>query len=389
MNKKHKNNIIGVFFTVLVIGLLILSGPAQAINVYLTTPNIDYFDDDIVPFTITVQINDGEFLPLSYTDLILDYGANEPLICKINNDNTINDCDFLTVTSTIKDLQGSYGYGYGYGYGYSNGNYGYGYDFGYGYGYGYSGENNGYGTITYNLIVDVSKIPLKFLDKNINVEARVYGGNEDNWRYFKGTSSFFVDSSYDPANVPREGGVSIPNTIDYGNVMIQYGLGAIPAGVNSITVKQVLPKADPSNFNFKIMGKVYDFTTDGSTNFNGDLTITFTYTDEELGDYNENRIAPAFYNKITEEWEILTVISRDTFNNKISFLTNHFTQFTLLADISAVSGGNNVGAPSGGDSSSNSRRRASLDLTFPEDNNAISSIFKCYNLCDCKSHIYI
>ena len=360
MNKKHKNNIVGAFFTILVIGLLILSGPAQAINVDLETLDINYLEDDTVPFTIIVQINDDEFLPLLYTDLILDYGADDgdPLTCKLNNDNTIDNCDFLTVTSAIKDLQGSYGYGYGYGYGYSNGNYGYGYDSGYGYGYGYSGANNGYGTITYNLIVDVSKIPLKFLDKNINVEARVYGGNEDNWRYFKGTSSFFVDSSYDPANVPREGGVSIPNTIDYGNVMIQYGLGAIPAGVNSITVKQVLPKADPSNFNFKIMGKVYDFTTDGLTNFNGDLTITFIYTDKELGDYNENRIAPAFYNEATGEWEILTVISRDTDNNKISFLTNHFTQFALLVDITPATPPTPVTSGGGGPSG----RRATDDI---------------------------
>jgi hypothetical protein len=365
---KHKNNILSIFLTTLVIGLLILSGPARAIDVNLETPDIDYINDDTVEFKIAVDINDGEFLPLAYTDLMLNYG-DDSKICKINNDNTIDNCDFLTVTSAIKDLQGSYGYGYGYGYGYSNGNYGYGYDSGYGYGYGYSGVS-GHGTITYTLTVDVSKLPVEFLDSNIKVEARVYSGTEDNWRYFKGTSSFFVDSSYEPASVPREGGISKANTMTMGNVMIQYGIGAIPAGVSKITVKQVAPKANPSNSNFKIMGKVYDFTTDGLNNFDGDLTITFTYTDEELGDHDESRINPAFYNEATGEWELLTVVSRDITNNKLTFLTNHFTQFALLADISAVSGGDNV--PSGGGDSSSRRRASSLDLIFPEDNNVPS-----------------
>src|SRR3989344_3540092 len=251
MNKKHKNNIVGLFFTVLVIGLLILSGPASAINVDLITPDINIMEDNTVDFTIQVKVNSNEFLPLMYTDLILDYG-DDSLICKINNDNAIDDCDFLIVTSKdIKNLDGNYGYGYGYGYGYSNGNYGYGYDSGYGYGYGYS-EEIGYGTITYNLEVDVSKIPEEFLNKNIKVEARVYGGTEDNYRYFKEKSNFNVNTEIDtnPIDDTKD------EIFAYNNVGIKVPAGAMPAGT-IITINQVAPTANPTNTKFKILGKVY------------------------------------------------------------------------------------------------------------------------------------
>lgn len=346
MDKNKKNNIISVFFTFLVIGMLILSGPVSAIDVNLTTEDIDFINEDTKVFTIEVDINDGEFLPLSYTNLIFD----DSLTCKINNDNTIDNCDFLTVERTMKNLNGEYGYGYGYGYGYDAPNYGYGYDFGYG--YGYSGET-GYGTITYTITVDVSEIPVDFLNNNINVEARVYGGTEDNYRYFKGTSSFFVHSSYVSKNLKR----FEANTINSGDVTIQYEMGTLPNDVSQITVTQVAPLANPVNTNFEILGKVYDFTTDGSTDFDKDLTITFTYTDEELGDYDESRIYPAFYNTLTEDWEQLTVVSRMPNDNKLTFLTNHFTQFTLLADTSTPIVDN---TPTGG-----GRRKDKEDDTTP------------------------
>src|SRR3989344_4888673 len=340
---KHKNNILSVFLTTLVIGLLILSGPAQAIKVNISEiEDIDLTVENPqdVEFTIQVQINDGEFLPLSYTDLILDYGDGQE-ICKINNDNSIDNCDFLTVTS--KELDDLY-VGYGYGYGYNNG-------------------LGGHGTITYTINVDVSKLPVEFLNKKIDVEARVYGGTEDNWRYFEGTSSFNVNAEKEIAI-----DVTQDQTATYPNVVISIPANSLPDDATKVIISQVAPTANPTNINFNILGKVYDFDVDSTTKtFNGNLQITLTYTDEELGDYNENRIAPAFYNIVTGDWELLTILSRDPDNNKLTFLTNHFTQFALLADTSAVSGGSNGGPSGGGVGSSN--RRGPLNLIFPEGDN--------------------
>jgi len=337
MNKNKKNNIISIFFTSLVIVMLVLSGPVSAIDVNLTTPDIDYLVDDTIPFTITIEVNDGEFLPVLYTDLILDYGSDS-VTCRINDDNTITNCDFLTVASReIADLNGDYGYGYGYGYGYEAPDYGYGYDFGYGYGYGYGERGvmggSGSGTITYTLTVDVSEIPVEFLNKNINVEAKVYGGTENNYNYFTGTSSF---------NVVAETTTAINHTIDqtaiYSNSSVSI---TIPAGIFSgdtnITIQEVAPLLEnPTNTLFKILGKTYDISTTSLVTFNGFVLITLTYTDDELdeaGITDESKIYPAFYNGV--DWEqLITGISRDPTNNKLTFQTTHFTQFTLLADTS-------------------------------------------------------
>ena len=199
MRPHHKYNIISIFITFLIISLLILSGPASAIDVSLDIPDIDASTELSKDFKIEIKINNNEFLPIFYTDLIF----NNDLTCKINKDNTIIGCDFLKIKSIeISDLYSDYGYGYGYGYGYSQDNrvgilssekYGY-QDFGYGYGYGYSG-NEGYGLIIYTLTIDVLRLPSSFIENEINVEAIVYGGNEDDYAYFKGKSSFEVSES--------------------------------------------------------------------------------------------------------------------------------------------------------------------------------------------------
>lgn len=337
MNINKKNNLTSIFLTLVVIVLLILSGPASAIDINLTTPDIDHLEDDTIPFTIVIQVNDGEFLPLLYTDLTFDFGGDS-LICRINEDNTIDNCGFLTVDSReITDLNSSYNYGYGYGYGYQAPNYGYGYEFGYGYGYGY-GERGimggaGSGTITYNLTVDVSEIPVEFLNNEVDVEAKVYGGTESNYRYFTGTSSFNVIAQVITPVDPTQ-----DETATYPNVVISIPANALPTDATQLTIKQVAPTADPANTAFKILGKVYDFSIDSSTTtFNNFVQITITYTDEELaeaGITDESKIFPSFYNTATGDWEQLTVISRDPDNNKLTFETTHFTQFALLADTS-------------------------------------------------------
>jgi len=369
MNINKKNNLASIFFTSLVIVMLVLSGPVSAIDVNLTTPDIDYLNDDTIDFTIQIQVNDGEFLPVLYTDLILDYGSDS-VTCRINDDDTIDNCDFLTVASRdIADLNGDYGYGYGYGYGYeAPTNYGYGYDFGYGYGYGYGERGvmggSGSGTITYTLTVDVSEIPIEFLNNEIDVEAKVYGGTENNYNYFTGTSTFEVVAPV-PVITPVNSTIIQTNLVLYSNVVIDIPADALPVNATQIIVNQVAPIANPTNTVFNILGKVYDFSTDSSTTtFSNFLQITLTYTDAELtqaGISDKSKIYPAFYNGV--DWEQLTVINRDPANNKLTFQTDHFTQFTLLADTSIPTPV--TPTTNGGDGSSNNNVYDGGELVLP------------------------
>src|SRR3989344_4066640 len=249
---KYKNSFIGIFFTVLVIGLLILSGPASAIDVSLTTPPVDVSKDSTEEFTIDITVNDGEFLPLLYTDLIFTNELNNEISCKIDDKNQVSGCSFIyKVSRTVSNLNGGYGYGYGYGYD-SNNNLGYD-NFGYGYGYG---PASGSGTITYTLSVDTKKLPGSFLGKN-KVVAKVYGGNENDKNYFKGSSTFEVISS----EISTKVNLGDSAIITYGDISID--IPEVPVGVNSITVQQVTPTANPLTSTLKVLGKTYDFGPDG------------------------------------------------------------------------------------------------------------------------------
>ena len=181
-----KKHLFSGIFTVLVIGLLVLSTPATAVNVVLNMQDINAETDLTKTFTIEIDINDGEFLPLLFTEVDFDNNAGDVRTCIIDKTNTVSGCDFLTVVS--KDLSGLLsGLGFGYGYGVGG--------FGYGYGYGY-GTDAGFdtGKITYTLEVDVSKIPKTFLNKLITVEARVYGGDSAliDVATFSGSNTFSV-----------------------------------------------------------------------------------------------------------------------------------------------------------------------------------------------------
>ena len=181
-----KKHLFSGIFTVLVIGLLVLSTPATAVNVVLNMQDINAETDLTKTFTIEIDINDGEFLPLLFTEVDFDNNAGDVRTCIIDKTNTVSGCDFLTVVS--KDLLGLLsGLGFGYGYGVGG--------FGYGYGYGY-GTDAGFdtGKITYTLEVDVSKIPKTFLNKLITVEARVYGGDSAliDVATFSGSNTFSV-----------------------------------------------------------------------------------------------------------------------------------------------------------------------------------------------------
>ena len=354
-----------IFFTIIVIGVLILSGPAQAIDVFLITSDIDVSTDAEKELTIEVKIHDGEFLPVLYTDIVFDGG--NAFTCRINQDNSVTGCSFLTLDSVeYADLIAGYGYGYGYGYD----SFGLGYhSFGYGYGYStvtLSPEGTGglsqspnpgsedpleYGTITYHLKIDSSRLPGSFMGERISVEAKVYGGNEDNRNYFRGTSSFEITSS------PVEFTVAptLVSEINYNDILLEIPAGALPSDATTITIQQVAPTASPLTSTLRILGKTYNFDINSATNtFSQPIRITLTYTDDELieaGITDETDIIPAYYDTTTGDWVSLPVLLRDPANNEITFLTTHFTQFTLLGDTStppAPSPSGDGGTSSGG-----------------------------------------
>ena len=80
---------------------------------------------------------------------------------------------------------------------------------------------------------------------------------------------------------------------------------------------------------------MYQFTatTDGTavTEFDADLTLTFTYTDDQVEGVDESSLVVYYWDSDTSAWVALeSVVDAD--NNTVTANTNHFTDFALMGE---------------------------------------------------------
>src|SRR3989344_9062270 len=97
-----KKGVISLFLTVFVIAIIMFSGPAKAIDVSLITPDIDVSLQETQIFTLQITVNDGEFLPILYTNIEF-YNNGDKIVCHIDSNNEVSGCDFLSVDSMKVD----------------------------------------------------------------------------------------------------------------------------------------------------------------------------------------------------------------------------------------------------------------------------------------------
>lgn len=150
----YKKHMLSSVLTILVVALLIASGPASAVNLDINGLMGSYKQGKDIKFKVEVEINhgdtDNELLPIQYANVKFTKKDSEwSQTCKIIDEETVEGCDFLEVKKI--DVTGTNNYGYGPGFGYDNGT---GYNLGYGYGYGYG--TNGYknAKVTYELVIE-------------------------------------------------------------------------------------------------------------------------------------------------------------------------------------------------------------------------------------------
>ncbi len=80
---------------------------------------------------------------------------------------------------------------------------------------------------------------------------------------------------------------------------------------------------------------IYNFTaavgTTAVTTFNQNITLTFTYTDAQIAGLSESALKVYYWKEATSEWIALaTTVNAST--NTLTAVTNHFTNFAILAD---------------------------------------------------------
>ncbi len=144
------------FITIVVIILLIVAGPASAVQLSITfnDPDKTYFENELISFDSDIKIeNIDSRVPL--TDVALKFTGPKSFTCsiKLNGD---NDCNEVNLTI----LENPSNYGYGYSYAFEDGNKT---NFGYGYGYGYNTQEH------FKFRISFSNYPLG--DYNVIIQA--------------------------------------------------------------------------------------------------------------------------------------------------------------------------------------------------------------------------
>lgn len=204
---KNSSKIISGILTLMILGILLFSGPAKAITLGITdisstTPN----EESIVYFLAKIDIHTNDRIPLT----------NITVNIKNSNANVIDTCTFnLTGTElsdsnstfVIERLHSNYnysssmsGYGYGYGYDSSSGTYtninqSFGYGYGYLAGYGYNTFNesikSGTSATTAEFIYNVTwTTPSVDSDTVYSIQLMAYANDGTNTaRYYTKTDS--------------------------------------------------------------------------------------------------------------------------------------------------------------------------------------------------------
>ncbi|MFA4953071.1 MAG: hypothetical protein WC584_02520 [Candidatus Pacearchaeota archaeon] len=105
--------------TAVILILLILSGPINALNLGLNANKEILKRGETITFTASLDINSNERLNVEYLNLAIRGPTSES--CKFGvNGNFLSGCAGVNKIKLISNTA-TYGYGYGYGYGYTNG----------------------------------------------------------------------------------------------------------------------------------------------------------------------------------------------------------------------------------------------------------------------------
>ena len=196
---KNSSKIISGILTLMIIGILLFSGPAKAITLGITdisssgTPN----EGSNVYFLAKIDIHTNDIIPLTNVTIFIEH-LNGTAIPNANLTFDLNANILSTHTSSLSielvNAQTNYnpttaGYGYGYGYNSSSGTYtninqSFDYGYGYGYGYGYDSFNtaikSGTSATTAEFIYNVTWTTPS-VDSNTEYKVKMYAtGDDDN-----------------------------------------------------------------------------------------------------------------------------------------------------------------------------------------------------------------
>ncbi len=147
--KKSSNNILSFLITALVISLILIAGPAQALTLNLSANASSVSKGTNVELTADIDINSSETLNIN--EITLELSGPQSISCKFSpNGSIISGCNGLSILRTSNT---NFGYGYGY-------------NFNFGYGYGYT-----QGKLQYKITLDTSNLQAGIYTSNLIVKV--------------------------------------------------------------------------------------------------------------------------------------------------------------------------------------------------------------------------
>ncbi len=151
---RGKSLVPSTIITLVIVVMLIMSGPAQAVAVNIAGLQDSYTKGNDIEFQVKIDINDpDQYVSITNISLDLTGPLNKTIFFALNGKQISGDCKIKVKPVSIP--KGDFGYGNGHGYDYRAG---YGYDFGYGYGYGYNSGSGGEKiSFIYNVTIDTDK----------------------------------------------------------------------------------------------------------------------------------------------------------------------------------------------------------------------------------------
>lgn len=187
-NKKNKklSLITSSVITILIVMMLIISGPAQAVSIILSGLQSSYTQGDSVNFQVNITINDpDQFVPV--TNISLNITGPSKLKSVFKLDGTLLSGDpSISITHVKTPGQAEFGYGYGF-----DTNMGQGFNFGYGYGYGARGGKLNY---SYNVSINTTSLAVG----DYTAIASINTGNAGKPSFTSATATFTITSAGSP-----------------------------------------------------------------------------------------------------------------------------------------------------------------------------------------------
>jgi hypothetical protein len=134
---------------------------------------------------------------------------------------------------------------------------------------------------------------------------------------------------------PGEGGITTLANPDGSKIELTIPPGAVSENtnfsINLVDINSVNQPA-PERGLFLIAGQVYEIKAQAGTKsitvFNKPLTLTFTYTDDQIKGLDENSLKIYYWNG--EEWIVIENSEVNMDNNTITASIDHFTLFALI-----------------------------------------------------------